>query len=142
MYRSPLIHDHVSALNLWFNRLPPGGEATCCLGPIKALRTVKTRAEEPGRHGRRKRDRFPGCLAERLLAGVRVRCETASVFDERGKLLQEVHVSGPTPVLAAGNNPMKFRCEAAAGPSPRAKITAISTGVSIGNIPATPGTAR
>ena len=58
------------------------------------------------------------------------------MFDERGKLIQEVHVSGPTPVLAAGNNPMKFRCEAAAGPALRAKITVLSAGESAGRIPA------
>ncbi len=79
VYRSPLIHDHVSALNLWFNRVPPGGEATCCLGADQGLADDENPAEEPGSYGRRERDRFPGCLGERLLAGVRVRCGLQSI---------------------------------------------------------------
>ncbi|MGA2254144.1 MAG: hypothetical protein ABSG53_05730 [Thermoguttaceae bacterium] len=137
VYRSPLIHDHVSALNLWFNRLPPGGEATCCLGPIKALRILKTRLTNPVVTVGGKNLVFPVTLQ----CGYSLEFASASnckVFDERGKLIQKVHVPGPTPVLAAGNNQMKFRCEAAAGPSLRAKITVLSAGESAGRIPAGP----
>ena len=135
VYRSPLIHDHVSALNLWFNRLPPGGEATCCLGPIKALRTMRTRLKNPAVTVGPTEIVFPvalesGCSLEFASAA------DCRVFDERGKLVREVHVSGPTPILAAGDNPMRFRCEAAAGPSLRAKITVLSAGESAGRIPA------
>jgi hypothetical protein len=134
VYRSPLIHDHVSALNLWFNGLPPGGEAACCLGPIKALRTVKTRLTNPAVTVGKTEIVFPvvlesGCWLEFAPAS------DCKVFDERGKLLQEVHVAGPTPVLAAGDNPMKFRCRPAAGASLRAKITVESAGESAGRIP-------
>ena len=141
VYRSPLIHDHVSALNIWYNCLPPGREAICCLGPVKALRTVKTRVKNPAIKAGGNEILFPVVLesGSSLEFGGGTEC---SVFDERGKLLQNVHVNGPTPVLATGDNRMEFRCEAVTGLQPRAKITAISTGVSIGNIPATPGTAR
>ena len=135
VYRSPLIHDHVSALNLWFNRVPPGGEAACCLGPIKALRTVKNRLKNPVVTVGGKELVFPvvlesGCSLEFGSAS------SCKVFDERGKLIRAVHVSGATPVLAAGNNAMKFRCEAVAGPSLRAKITVLSAGEPAGRIPA------
>ncbi len=135
VYRSPLIHDHVNGLSLWFNRLPPGGEATCCLGPIKALRTVKNRLKNPTLTVAGKELVFPvalqsGCTLEFASAA------DCKVLDERGKLIEEVHVSGPTPFLAAGNNPMKFRCETAAGPSLRAKITVLVAGESAGRIPA------
>ena len=135
VYRSPLIHDHVSALNLWFNRVPPGGKATCCLGPIKALRTMKIRLKNPAVTVGGTEIVFPVALE----SGCSLEFASASdckVFDERGKLIQEVHLSGPTPLLAAGSNPMKFRCEAAAGPSLRAKITVLSAGESVGRIPA------
>jgi len=135
VYRSPLIHDHVSALNLWFNRVPAHGEATCCLGPVKALRTMKTRLKNPAVTIGAAEIVFPvalesGCSLEFASAA------DCKVFDERGKLLQEVKVSGPVPILAAGNNPMKFRCEAAAGPALRARITVLSGGESAGRIPA------
>ena len=135
VYRSPLIHDHISALNLWFNRVPPGGEAACRLGPIKALRTRKIRLKNPAVAVGGKELVFPvalesGCSLEFAPAA------NCKVFDERGKLIEEVHVSGPAPVLAAGNNPLKFRCEAAGGPSLRAKITVLSAGESAGRVQA------
>jgi len=135
IYRSPLIHDHVSALNLWFNRVPPGGEATCCLSPIKALRIMKTKLRNPVVTVGGKELALPVTLE----SGYSLEFASApncKVFDERGKLIQEVRVSGATPVLAAGNNPVQFRCEAAAGPSPRAKITVIIAGEPAGRIPA------
>jgi hypothetical protein len=138
VYRSPLIHDHVSALNLWFNGLRPGGEVSCCLGPIKALRTVKSRLVNPALAVGEKEIVFPVALE----SGCTLEFDSASackVFDERGKLLQEVHVSGPTPLLAAGENRIRFRCQPAAGPSLRAKITVVSTGESIGRVAAGSG---
>jgi hypothetical protein len=135
VYRSPLIHDHVSALNLWYNCLPSGGEATCSLGPVKALRTMKTRLKNPAITVGGKEIVFPVVLesGHSLEFAHDAECQ---VFDERGKLLQKVRVTGPAPVLAAGDNPMEFRCEAPAGPSPRAKITVLSAGQSVGRIPA------
>jgi hypothetical protein len=135
VYRSPLIHDHVSALNLWFNRLPPRGEATCCLGPVKALRTVKTRLTNPAVTVGETEILFPVALE----SGCSLEFASASdckVFDERGKLVQEVRVSGPTPLLKAGDNAIKFRCQPAAGPSLRAKVTVQIAGASAGRIPA------
>ena len=134
VYRSPLIHDHVSALNLWYNCLPPGGKATCCLGPIKALRTVKTRLKNPAVTVGGKEIVFPvvlesGCSLEFADA-------ECKVFDERGKLLQTVRMTGPTPQLAPGDNPITFHCEAAAGPPSRAKITVVASGKSVGRIAA------
>ncbi len=133
VYRSPLIHDHVSALNLWFNCVPPRGEATCYLSPIKALRTIRTRLKNPTVTVGGKELVFPvtlesGCSLEFASA------TNCKMFDERGKLIQDVRMSGPKPILAVGNNLMKFRCEATAGPSPRAKITVLSTGESAGKI--------
>ena len=133
VYRSPLIHDHVSALNLWYNCLPPGGEAACNMGPIKALRTLKARIKNPAVTVGGKELVFPvilesGCSLE-------FACDAeCKVFDERGKLLQNALPTGATPVLAAGENSLTFRCEAVAGPRPRAKITVLSAGESIGRI--------
>ncbi len=127
VYRSPLIHDHVSGLNLWYNCLPPGGEASCCLGPVKALRTLKTRLKNPAITVGGKEIIFPVVLesGQSLEFAGDSRCK---VFDERGKLLQEVSVAGPTPILAAGANPMTFRCEAATGRQSRVRITVSSAG--------------
>jgi hypothetical protein len=134
VYRSPLIHDHVSALNLWYNCLPPGGEVTCCLGPVKALRTVKSRLKNPTITIGDKEIVFPVVLesGQSLEFTGSSNCK---VFDERGGLLQEVRAAGPTPVLAAGNNRVKFRCDASGSLPPRAKITVVSTGESIGKVP-------
>jgi len=134
VYRSPLIHDHVSALNVWYNCLPPGGDVTCCLGPVKALRTMKVRLKNPTVTAGGKEIVFPVDLQSGFSLEF-VSDTDCKVFDERGKLVEKVRTTGPTPVLAAGDNSLKFRCDAVAGPQPRAKVTVLSAGESIGRVP-------
>jgi hypothetical protein len=105
------------------------------LGPVKALRTLKTRLKNPAVTVGGKEIVFPVVLE----SGCSLEFENNSdckVFDERGKLLQNVHMTGPTPFLTVGDNSMKFRCDMVTGPRPRAKITVRSVGESIGRIPA------
>ena len=125
--RSPLIYDHVSALNLYFNDLPPHDSATCTLGTVKALPAAKVVLKNPAIEGGGRRILFPVALE----SGCSLEFESPSdcrLYDERGVMLQRVKPQGDVPTLAAGANELRFACEGPTGLSTRAKITVISSG--------------
>jgi hypothetical protein len=49
-------------------------------------------------------------------------------YDERGLLLGDVKPQGEMPILAAGQNRVKFACEGPPGLATRAEVTLISYG--------------
>jgi hypothetical protein len=127
IYRSPLVRGHVSGLNVYFNELPARGEATCHLSPIKALKAVKTKLRDPAIEIGGRRVSFPvtlesGSCLEWTSAG------DCKHLDERGALVAEVKPQGEIPVLAAGDNRLKFTWDGAPEPAIRAQITTISYG--------------
>jgi hypothetical protein len=54
------------------------------------------------------------------------------LHDERGAILQRLTPQGAEPRLAAGENPIRFTCDAPAGYNPRAQITLITQGPPFG----------
>lgn len=52
----------------------------------------------------------------------------AKVYDERGALLQDLHLPNPLPMLAAGRNEVQLTCDAPAKSGVRATVTVISSG--------------
>lgn len=127
IYRNPLIKDHTSALNLYFNNLPARESVTCYLGPIKALPVRKLTLRNPALSINGKRIEFPVTMESgsslEVLSGA-----DGKLYDERGALLRDLHLPNGPPMLAAGRNEMQFTCEASADSSVRAKITVISDG--------------
>jgi hypothetical protein len=127
IYRSPLIRGHVSALNLYFNNLPPRESVSCCLSPVKALRTVKATLTNPAVAIGAKRVIFPVALE----SGSYLEMESASacrLYDERGALVRRVDVRGDVPLLASGKSAVQFACEGPKGRTARAKVTIITCG--------------
>ena len=132
VYRSPLIRDHVSALKLYFNNLPPGETVTCMLSPIKALQTVKAKLRHPAVIVNGRQIVFPvtlesGCWLEFTSSA------DCKLYDERGAMVQHVKVDSEVPTLAAGQNELRFACEAPPGLRARAKVTVISSGPALRN---------
>ncbi|MGQ9574953.1 MAG: hypothetical protein ACUVUC_06510 [Thermoguttaceae bacterium] len=136
VYRSPLIRSHTSALNLYYNNLPPNDSVTCYLSPIKALRATKIILANPSVSIGGQRIAFPVALQ----SGSYLEFDPAAggkLFDERGALVRELAMpAGAAPILAAGDNQLQFACQPPAGHSVRARVTLISSGQPVGRIPA------
>jgi len=125
--RSPLIRDHVSALNIYYNNLPPNEAVKCLLSPIKALPVAKVKLANPAISIGDRKVVFPITLE----SGQYIEMESASdcrLYDERGALLQRLTPQGDVPRLAAGDNLVSFACAEPQGYNARAKVTLITQG--------------
>lgn len=121
IYRNPLIKEHTSGLNLYFNNLPPGQTATCYLGPIKALPVRKTTLERPALSLNGQRVEFPVAMPSGSY--LEVGRSGAVLYDERGARLQSLTLPA-MPRLRPGANQIEFTSATPA----RAKITLITQG--------------
>ncbi len=127
LHRSPLVRPVVSKMTLYLNNLPPGEEATCCLSPVKALRTRKVVLHHPTVTVGDKRLVFPVDLE----SGMYLEFESPDdcrVYDERGNLLQWLKPQGEVPSLASGENRLAFSCRGTEGFRSRAEVTVITSG--------------
>ncbi|MBE3097265.1 MAG: hypothetical protein IMZ44_09080 [Planctomycetes bacterium] len=125
--RNPLIRNHTSRLNLWLNNLPPGGEATYYLGPIKALPVGKVKLANPAVAVGDARIVFPVTIE----SGQYLELEGPAdcrLRDERGAVLQTVTPQGAPPNLAPGESKVTFSCEVPDGRPARVKVTVITQG--------------
>jgi len=129
VYRSPLIRDHVSELNLYVNEVPAHGKTTCLISPVRALPVVPIKLAQPALELNGRRVTFPVTLT----SGGYLEFDgqgDARVYDERGKLIQTVAVAGEIPQVNGGANEIHFSCqpEVPEGVYPRAKVTVITMG--------------
>lgn len=132
VFRSPLIRTHVSALAVYVNELPPGAEASCAIGPARALPAAKARIDDPALEVEGARIVFPA----RLESGQFLEFdggEEATIRDERGALVGSVRPRGAAPLLGPGENRLAFSCreapeDAARGLRPRFLVTVFALG--------------
>ncbi len=127
IYRAFLRFDKVETLGLWYNNLPPGKKVTCYISPIKAMPLVKTKLVNPAITIGGQTITFPveiesGCYLE---FNNPTDCK---LYGPKGEALGEVTPQGPVPVLAAGDNKVKFKSGTPAGISARANVTVIGQG--------------
>ena len=127
LHRSPLVRPVVNKLTLYLNNLPPKDEATCYLGPVKALQTRKVVLHNPTVTLGDGKLVFPIDLE----SGMYIEFESADdcrVYDERGNLLKLLKPQGEVPTLVSGQNNLTFACRGTEGFRSRAEITVIATG--------------
>jgi hypothetical protein len=131
VYRTGLSRRHVDRLNLYFNDLPPRESVTCCLSPIRALRTTKVTLRNPAVEIGGRRIAFPAALE----SGDYVEFESQSdcrLYNEQGALVGPIRPEGQIPILAAGENEVRFACQGPKGYNARASVTVVSQGAPFG----------
>lgn len=127
LYREIVHYSQVEAMNIWYNQLPEGKPVRCYLSPIRGLPLVKAKLTNPTIIIGDRRIAFPtsiesGCYLE---YNSMTDCK---LYGPGGELLAEVTPKGEPPTFEAGENQVKFTCEAPAGLNARAKVTTISIG--------------
>jgi len=131
IYRERVEYRQIEKLTVWVNNLPANGTVKCLLSPVRALPLVKAKIRNP----RVTVGERTLTLPAELESGSYLEFHSAgdcNVFGPDGKLLQEVKVAGEVPELAAGENRLRFACDPEPGVNPRVRITAITTGVPLG----------
>jgi hypothetical protein len=127
LHRSPLVRQVVNQLTMYVNNLPPQQQATCFVGPIKALRTRKVQLDHPTIECGGKRLTFPVALESGMYIEY-ASPEDCRLYDERGELVQRLQPEGEPPVLEAGSNSLTFTCTGTPGFRSRVEVTTISHG--------------
>lgn len=127
IYRESVDYGHVESLGLWLNDLPPNGQATCLLSPVRALPIVAAKLRRPTVTVGGKTIVFP----VELEPGSYLELDAGSALRQLGpdgKLLGEMKLSGELPVLCPGANGITFTCEGDPGIRPRARVTLVLQG--------------
>lgn len=133
IYRELVNPAQVESLNIWCNNLPEDGPATVYLSPVKALPLVETKLVNPSISIGGRKITFPVELA----SGCYLEYDSITdcrLYNARGDLLAEVTPRGDAPMLAAGENEVRFDCDPPAnGANARARVTMASQGEALGD---------
>ena len=127
IYRQTVQYGAVETLTLWLGNLPPNDTVTCHVRPVKALPLAATRLINPSLTLGETTIAFP----VEIDSGSYLELSPASdckLFGPQGQLLADVQPQGDLPLLATGDNPIRFACEAPPALSPRARVTVITRG--------------
>ncbi len=127
MYRELVNFGHLETLGLWYNNLPPGKKVTCYLSPVKALPLTPTKLIRPAVTVGQKTIVFP----VEMESGSYLEFNSAAdckLYGPQGQLIRAVVPEGDAPLLASGENEVKFQCSTPPNVSARANVTVISQG--------------
>ncbi|MBX7258545.1 MAG: hypothetical protein K1Y02_19445 [Candidatus Hydrogenedentes bacterium] len=125
--REDISFANVSTLSLWYNNLPKSKAVTCYISPIKALPTVDVTLKNPRLTVGGKTITFPVEITSGSYLEF-ASMDDCKLYGKNGELLSDVKPQGDLPTLAAGTNGIEFQCDSTGGPTPRARVTAITRG--------------
>lgn len=131
IYREDVEYANIESLSLWYNNLPAGSPVTCYLSPIKALPLVNITLKNPSITVAGNTITFPVEIPTGSYLEFRGMTD-CKLYGPNGEFVADVTPQGTAPVLAAGANPLAFGCEAPVAPNPRARVTVITLGDTIG----------
>ncbi len=140
VYRETIDFGTVESLSLWYNNLAQGKQTRCTIGPIKALPLAACTVKNPVvavngkaitfpvemQSGSYLEFNFPREIGEAAIS--RGEGSDCVLYGSKGEVLTKVVPDGSIPVLWAGENQIRFSCDAVNGPAPRVKLTVISHG--------------
>jgi hypothetical protein len=127
VYRETIDFGAVESAEIWCLNLPPGKEAKCGIGQIKALPMLPGTLKNPAITVNGVTWVFPA----ELTSGSWLECngpEDCVLYGAKGETLAKVVPSGRPPILRAGQNQVEFSCAPAKGPFPRVKVTLFTHG--------------
>jgi hypothetical protein len=125
VYRETIDFGTVESLSIWYNNLAREKQTKCIIGPIKAMPMVACTVKNPVVTVNGKAITFP----VEMQSGSYLEFNTVNdcvLYGSKGEMLAKVMPDGPIPVLSAGENQVRFSCEAVDGPAPRVKLTVIA----------------
>ena len=126
-YRHTIDFGKIEKFQLWYNNLPEGKEVRTVIGPVKALPLAETEITNPSVTIGARTVVFPVTMRPGMYLEFFSE-DDCKLFDEKGKLVQEVKIRGEIPVLNPGKNELLFNCESPGAVNPRVQLTVISEG--------------
>jgi hypothetical protein len=127
IYRNETEYSQIESLALWYNNLPPAGNVTCYLSPIRAVPLVSSKLIQPTVTIGGQTITFPVEIPTSHYLEFEPGAD-AKLYGPAGELIRDVKPQGNPPTLAKGPNEIQFCCEAPPGVRPRAHVTVIRHG--------------
>jgi hypothetical protein len=127
IFRESVNFASVGALNVWYNELPPGGDVSCLIGPVKALPLIRAALRDPWISVGGDRLTFPG----EIEPGCHIEYSSAddcTLCGVSGEPLMGLAADGQAPMLLPGDNLVEFGSAGGAGGEARARVTIIADG--------------
>ena len=129
VYRSPLIRNHVSELNIYVNNVPAQGSTTCLISPVRVMPLVSIKITRPTLELNGRHITFPVTLT----SGDYLEFDGSGavrVYDARGALTATAQIEGEIPEVKNGVNTIHFSCAAETPPQVhhRTRVTVITFG--------------
>lgn len=132
VYREHVDFGAIESFSLWCNNVPPGGTASCLIGPIKALPIAKSRVVNPAVTINGETITFPVEIESGAYLEYRA-MEDCILYDAQGQELARVTPQGQAPTLQPGDNQVGFACAGADNATPRARVTVATIGAPLEN---------
>ncbi len=126
-YRETIDFGTIESMSLWFQNLPPGREARCVIGSLKALPMVAGTVRNPVITINGATVSFP----LEIPSGSRLELGTSdgyTIYGPKGETIAHTLPDWKAPALRHGDNEIRFSCDPPPGPTPRAKVTVIAHG--------------
>ena len=127
VYRETIDFGTVESLSIWYNNLPADKGTKCTIGPIKAMPMTPCTVKNPALTVNGEAIVFP----VEIQSGGYLEFDAVNgciLYGPKGEMVNKARPDGNVPVLSAGENQIRFSCDAVDGPAPRVKITLISYG--------------
>jgi hypothetical protein len=127
VYRENVDFGAIESVSLWYNNLPQGREVRCVIGPVKAVPMIACIVKNPAVTINGRTVVFP----VEMTSGSYLELDAGGhcvLYGPKGEQLADVAVQGPMPVLAPGENPIRFISEVTGGPPARVRLTIVSQG--------------
>ena len=127
VYRETIDFGTVESLSIWYNNLARDKQTKCIIGPIKAMPMVACTLKNPAVTINGKTTVFP----VEMESGSYMEFNASNdciLYGSKGEMITRLTPSNAAPVLSAGENQIRFSCDAVDGPAPRVKLTLISHG--------------
>lgn len=128
IYRETVDYKQIEKFSVWINHLPAHGSATCFISPVRATPLVKAKIQNPRVTVGNRTLRLPVEMESGSYLEFNLPAD-CKVFGPDGGFLQDVKITDDVPMLAVGNNRLRFDCDSAPGVNPRVRITTATYGV-------------
>jgi hypothetical protein len=133
VYRETIDFGAVESVSVGYQNLPPGKEAKCRIGPVKALPMLAGAVKNPALTCNGTTLVFPVDMTSGgwiEFGGL----DDCVLYGPKGERLKQVTPqpsagqAAPLPTLQAAENALQFSCPSTSGPSPRVKVTVFCRG--------------
>jgi hypothetical protein len=127
VYRETIDFSAVESISIWYNNLPPGKEAKCVIGAVKAVPMLSCTVKNPALTVNGKTIVFPAEIQSGSYLEFNGN-DGCTLYGAKGEMLANANPKSEALWLQPGKNQIRFSCDRIEGPAARARVVVITHG--------------